>query len=246
MTAKSTGRAVQGLTMVKRVSPTRQVREQLLAAIERGEYPPGAPLPSERELCAAFGVSRVSVREAIAGLEAMKVITVRHGLGAFVQESINETYAASFVKYLELHREQLIELTKVRGALDALAAEEAARQGDEDALRAIEKAGREFEEVADSSDRANAAERDRAFHLAIADAAQGELLPRLLHELNDLLTESRTATFAQEGQLQKSAEDHRAITRAIVDGDPVAARNAMNDHMTRISDWLSTLPAPPD
>ncbi|MCD4852036.1 FadR family transcriptional regulator [Arthrobacter sp. AK01] len=242
MTAKSTGRSVKALTSVKRVSPTQQIREQLLGAIERGEYPPGSALPSERELCETFGVSRVSVREAIAGLEAMKVITVQHGRGAFVQESISERYAGSFAKYLELHREQLIELTKVRGALESLAAEEAARHGDRDDLRAIEEAEREFEHAASAGDGLDAAERDRAFHLAIADASKGELLPRLIHELNDLLSESRGATFAQKGQLQKSVQDHRDISRAIAEGDPAAARHAVDVHMTRIGDWLSTLP----
>jgi DNA-binding FadR family transcriptional regulator len=241
MTAKSTGRATKQLTAVKRVSPTQQVREQLLAAIESGEYAPGAALPSERELCEIFGVSRVSVREAIAGLEAMNLITVRQGLGAFVQKSINERYAGPFAKYLEIHRAELVELTRVRGALDALAAEQAATAGDAAALANVQQAGRAFEEAAASGDREKAAECDRLFHLAIADASMGELLPRLLFELNSLLTESRSATFAQDGQLQSSVDEHRAIIEAIVSGDAEAARAAADKHMSRISDWLVAL-----
>lgn len=240
--AKATGRSAEPLTAVKRVSPTHQVREQLLAAIESGQYAPGAPLPSERELCEIFGVSRVSVREAIAGLEAMNLITVRHGLGAFVQESINERYAGPFAKYLELHRDQLIELTKVRAPLEALAADEAARHADKPALDKVKKTGLAFEKAAKGGERARAAECDRDFHLAIADASMGELLPRLIHEVNGLLMESRTATFAQEGQLQQSVEDHRAIIDAVVGGDPDAARVAVERHMQRIGEWLEGLP----
>ncbi|GAA1933492.1 FadR/GntR family transcriptional regulator [Nocardioides marmoribigeumensis] len=230
------------LTAVKRVSPTHEVREQLLAAIESGQYAPGAPLPSERELCEIFGVSRVSVREAIAGLEAMNLITVRHGLGAFVQQSINERYAGSFAKYLELHRDQLIELAKVRAPLEALAAEEAARHADPTALAIVQEAAVAFEEAVESADRARAAARDREFHLAIADASMGRLLPRMIHELNSLLTEARTATFAQQGQLEQSVADHRAILEALVRGDADGARGAVEQHMRRIGEWLAGLP----
>lgn len=242
MTTKSSGRSVQRLTAVKRVSPTQQVRDQLLAAIESGEYAPGALLPSERELCEIFGVSRVSVREAIAGLEAMNLISVRHGLGAFVQEGIHDRYAGSFGKYLELHQEQLIDLTKVRGALEGLAAEEAARAGSKSALRKIESAERAFEKAAQAGDSNAAAECDRAFHLAIADASASELLSRLVHEVNDLFTESRAATFAQEGQLANSVADHQEILKAILDGDVARSRVAVVNHMRRISDWLGNLP----
>lgn len=242
MAAKSTRGSRSGLTAIKRVSPTQQVREQLLAAIENGEFAPGALLPSERELCETFGVSRVSVREALAGLEAMNLIVVQHGRGAAVREGVNEQYAAPFAKYLQVHRDELVELTKVRGALDELAAEEVARGAGEKELDAIENAGRAFDEAAERGDLAAAAERDLAFHLTIADSVEGALLPRLLHELNDVLAESRAATFSQAGQLHQSVREHRAIINALVKRDPAAARKAVHKHMARISDWLATLP----
>ncbi|MCG2799991.1 MAG: GntR family transcriptional regulator, partial [Cellulomonas sp.] len=77
--AGRTKAAAPMLTSIKRVGPTQLVREQLLVAIESGAYAPGSALPSERVLCETFGVSRVSLREAIAGLEATGLITVQHG-----------------------------------------------------------------------------------------------------------------------------------------------------------------------
>lgn len=229
-------------TAVKRVSPTQQVRDQLFAAIENGDYPPGAPLPSERELCESFGVSRVSVREAVAGLEAMKLISVQHGRGAFVRESVKEQYLGPFTKYLELHRDELVELTKVRGALDELAAAEVANAGSAEALATIERAAKEFEDAAERGDRAAASDLDLAFHLAIADSVDGALLPRLIHELNGVLADSRAATFSQEGQLSHSVKEHRAIVSALAKRDPTAARRAVHKHMARISEWLEALP----
>lgn len=243
MAPRSRAKAASGFSAVERVSPTQQIREQLIAAIESGEFPPGSSLPSERVLCESFQVSRVSVREAIAGLEAMGLITVQHGRGAFVRESINDRYALPFAKYLQIHRAELLELIKVRGALDELAAREAALYADESALEEVERAGRAFEEAADAGDLSTAPELDRAFHLAIANATKGELLPRLLLDLNELLTESRSATLAQAGQLQKSAGDHRAIVKALLDRDPAAARRAVERHMSRLNDLLESLPS---
>ncbi|TDB86326.1 FadR family transcriptional regulator [Actinomadura sp. KC216] len=233
-----------GFTAVERTSPTQQVREQLLAAIERGDIPAGAMLPSERVLCETFGVSRVSVREALAGLEAMKIIEIRHGRGAFVRKSINEQYAEPFAKYLELHRDELIELNKVRGALDELAAAEVAEHATDEGLAEIERAQEVFQAAA-AQDKPNLAEVSRLdveFHLSIARATGGELLPRLLGELNEVMTESRPATFSREGQLTRSIRDHQAIVTALKSRDAARARKAMQKHMLAIREWYEDLP----
>lgn len=47
---------------------------------------PGSPLPTEAELCAELGVSRSSVREALRKLEALDIVYVQQGRGAFVGE----------------------------------------------------------------------------------------------------------------------------------------------------------------
>lgn len=230
---------------VRRVSPTHQVREQIMAAIQRGDFPAGSPLPSERELCRDFGVSRVSVREALAGLEAMNLIVIQHGRGAFVRESVNDQYAGPFAKYLELHRDELLELLKVRGALDELAAEEVARRAEGDGIGAVERACAAFkaEAEAERPDLAEAVRLDVAFHLSIAEASKGELLPRLLTELNNVLAESREVTFSREGQLARSVTEHQAILHALQKRDPAGAREAVNKHMTGIQEWVAEFQA---
>ena len=61
-----------------------QVHERLRDGIARGEYPAGGRLPSEGELCALFGVSRVTVREALRMLQRDRLIESVHGRGHFV------------------------------------------------------------------------------------------------------------------------------------------------------------------
>ena len=63
----------------------RQVAAAIRDAIVSGEYPPGAPLPSEAELIRRYQVSRPTVRNAVAALRAEGLLEVIHGKGSFVR-----------------------------------------------------------------------------------------------------------------------------------------------------------------
>jgi GntR family transcriptional regulator len=61
-----------------------QVAAGLRGRIEAGELPGGHALPAERELAAQLGVSRVTVRQALAQLTEAGLLKRRHGSGTFV------------------------------------------------------------------------------------------------------------------------------------------------------------------
>ena len=63
-----------------------QIKEYLRQRIAQGDLPPGALLPSEAELCAAFDVSRIVARRALQELEYEGLIYRRRGKGSFVAE----------------------------------------------------------------------------------------------------------------------------------------------------------------
>ncbi|MCL4421775.1 MAG: FadR family transcriptional regulator [Actinobacteria bacterium] len=245
MTTTEDGAKVVGLKAVRRSSPTQEVREQLLAAIERLDYPPGSMLPSERVLCEQLGVSRVSVREAIAGLEAIGLITVQHGKGAFVRERPTSQYAAPFGKYIEVYKDELLDLMKVRGALDALAAEEAALVASPKGLAAVKDACEAFEHAAQKTplDFELLASLDLQFHLAIAEASSSGLLHKLLTDLHGLLADSRRITLSQPGQIERSIHQHAEIARAVQSGDATSARQLIADHVLNVRQWVETFHA---
>lgn len=62
----------------------QQVANTLLAEIEGGEYIIGSLLPTEHELCARFGVSRYTVREALRRLFEAGLVARRRGAGTTV------------------------------------------------------------------------------------------------------------------------------------------------------------------
>lgn len=61
-----------------------QVEGALERAIREGQLAGGDALPAERDLAALFGVSRVTVRQALAQLAARGLLSRRHGSGTFV------------------------------------------------------------------------------------------------------------------------------------------------------------------
>ena len=61
-----------------------QLKEQIRQKIESGQWKPGAPIPSEDNLCRNYGVSRGTVRQAISVLENEGLLVRRHGYGTYV------------------------------------------------------------------------------------------------------------------------------------------------------------------
>lgn len=63
----------------------RQIADELRGAMETGQLTPGSALPSETELIAAHGVSRATVRRALASLESDGLISTFPGKGRYVR-----------------------------------------------------------------------------------------------------------------------------------------------------------------
>jgi len=239
--SRGAGAASHGYTAIPSVSRTQQVREQLRAAIERGEHPPGERLPPERELAELLGVSRVSVREAIRSLEALGLVEVRHGRGCFVVASRADDYVRSFSHWLAVHQEEIFDLVMVRGALDELAAEAAARRGGEELAGRLRELNERFGACDPRRDADALVEHDVAFHNALAQASGSVLLGDLLRELHETFNESRRATLQGPEQPERSAREHDAIIAAVARCDPQGARTAVAAHMRSVREALRRL-----
>lgn len=70
----------------------RAIRDQLAAKIASGQLAPGEQLPTEPELCEAFGAGRHSVRRAVASLAVEGKLRVEQGRGTFVEATPLITY----------------------------------------------------------------------------------------------------------------------------------------------------------
>jgi GntR family transcriptional regulator len=61
-----------------------QIADGLRKLLQSGAYPPGFLLPTERELCEHYGVSRMTLRQGIGVLEREGLVTLQRGAGTYV------------------------------------------------------------------------------------------------------------------------------------------------------------------
>ena len=87
----------------------QQIIDYMHEKIESGEYKPGDMLPSEASLCEEFGVSRITVRNAIQYLTDEGYIVKRHGKGSFINDKLSKP-ASRFIRFTELCKEQGVKL----------------------------------------------------------------------------------------------------------------------------------------
>src|SRR5437660_12084425 len=74
----------QGSRVNRRLPRYHRIADALRQRIREGEWVPGAPLPNQRRLARDFGVTLMTLRQALELLERDDLITRRHGLGTFV------------------------------------------------------------------------------------------------------------------------------------------------------------------
>lgn len=79
--------------MIQKIHKTKLhevVIKQIVEMISLGMYKPGDKLPSEKQLCSSFGVSRVTMREALKELAALEFIETKQGSGSIVTVSADD------------------------------------------------------------------------------------------------------------------------------------------------------------
>jgi GntR family transcriptional regulator, histidine utilization repressor len=69
-----------------RLAPYAQVKQYLKGRLAAGDWPPGVLMPSEAELVAQFGVSRMTVNRALRELQAEGLIERVQGVGTFAAQ----------------------------------------------------------------------------------------------------------------------------------------------------------------
>ena len=85
-----------------------RVYELLLEQIRSGEYPENSKLPTERELCDQYQVSRITIRQALQKLEDKKLIKRQQGRGTFVNTKHIDQKLSTLYSFSEELRKQNI------------------------------------------------------------------------------------------------------------------------------------------
>lgn len=204
------------------------LRERILA----GDFPEDTALPPERDLVAQAQMSRTTVREALRILEAQGFVKLKTGRagGAFVRLPGEESVASTVSMFIQGRRIRMETLLETREAIEPMLARLAATRRTDADLARIDAANDAMKRSTGSLSAFLQANVD--WHVGVAEASHNELLVGLMSALSKaiyLSTENRS--FIDENIRKATLRAHEAVTRAIRDGDEVAAARRMSKHV---------------
>jgi DNA-binding GntR family transcriptional regulator len=189
-----------------------RIAASLAERIIRGELKPGDRVRQD-EIAADFQASHVPVREAFRQLEAR---------GLLVSEARKGVHVAG------LDQASLIEITRMRAALEVLALKHAIPHVAADDIAAAEQAIRQ---AGRSRDMSLWEDANRRFHLALYHPCG---MPRVLHDIQTL-HEARLRYMYATARLidwnPVSQDEHRALLDAVRAGDTPGACRLLERHI---------------
>lgn len=201
----------------------RQVTDSLAAYIQQSALVAGDRLPAERELMAALGVGRSTIREVIRQFQALGVMETRKGSGTYLLKPITSaTIHMPLSVNMGSLRDALLQTLEVRRGIECEACMAAARRRTKDDLRNISEALEEMERV--HLEKGTAGKEDLVFHLAIYDATHNPLFRQLLEQMREAFERFWDTPFDRPDFARRSFPYHRTLYNAIVAQDTEAAR----------------------
>jgi DNA-binding FadR family transcriptional regulator len=217
------------------IRPTRassDVIAQIRRAILSGQYRPGDRLPTEREMAQQFGVSRVTVRDALRALEANGLVRVKVGGqgGPYVSEPDISLLSDSIGTHLHLRGTTFEELAEARLALETTAVQLAALRATEEDLAGLEATIEGPMRPPNGNIYSAATSLD--FHTALVIAAHNQALLAMFRATRALIQEAFDQLHAQQPDMAEAARrTHTLLYAAIKARDPERAVALMHTHL---------------
>lgn len=214
----------------------RQIEQLILRGILR----PGERLPSERDLAEKLGVSRPSLRDAIAELAESGLLVSRAGAGVFVADVLGSAFSPALIRLFSTHDEAVFDYLAFRRDMEGLAAERAAVHGSETDLKVIATIFGKMELAHRKRDPSDEAQLDAEFHMAIIEASHNVIMLHMLRSMFELLRQgvfyNRQVMFKNRITRDNLLDQHRAINTGIQARDPQAARAAVTAHLAFVEE----------
>lgn len=212
----------------------RQVEELIL----RGILQPGKRLPSERELAERLGVSRPSLRDAIAQLSDAGLLASKPGAGVFVADVLGSAFSPALTALFARHDEATMDYLSFRRDMEGLAAERAARLGSDTDLAVISAIFGKMEAAHDSPNAEDEAILDAQFHMSIIEASHNVVMLHMMRSMYELLRGgvfyNRQVMFRQQTKRTVLLDQHRAIHDALLTRNATGAREAVEAHLNYV------------
>jgi DNA-binding FadR family transcriptional regulator len=213
-----------------------QIYNQILSEIESGSFEIGDKLPTERELCAQFGVSRAPIRQALSALELNGVIYSRQGEGVYVKN----THIASDHSQTEIMLESVSpeDIVEARMNIEPLIVKFAALRATEEDLEELRLTIKQMEEETKAG--MYVPETDEKLHMGIAKASHNDLYINFMTAINNAMKQQEMWQFLRDRTVTRpdyrdfNFAEHKLLIQAIEEHNEKEAVKIMKSHMKNL------------
>jgi len=217
---------------------TNKTKKDLLASkilemIFTGLLRDGDVLPSERELGNMFGVSRETIRGALAVVSAYGLINVSHGAKTRVNR--NEKLLQRCIELLpelgavQINNYDVDTVFGSRKVIESAIVRNAAQIIDQKGLDALRKSLNQQKQLFKEPVHFQLA--DKNFHKLISEYAGNDILFKYTEDLYSYGLNFRRLVMQMDGSIERSYQEHEAVYQALEAHDPDRAEQAMLNHL---------------
>ena len=215
--------------------------------ILEGSLRPGERLLPERELARALDVSRPTLRDALAKLEAKGLLVSGRGGATHVAALLDEDFNQPLAHILRTRPETTADYLEFRGIVEGSASYLAALRGTDIDRDLVDSCFRKMEDAHQQDDPTEEADSDADFHVAVYEASHNVVMLHFMRALSDMLRGevfyNRARLYQRRGVRELLLNQHRAVRDAVLAGDPQAARAAAEAHLHFTRDALQEIAA---
>ena len=223
----------ENLKKIKKISVVDATANYLKKQIEQGTLKPGEQLPSERTLQEILGVSRFTLREALARLSALGIIEISHGKGAFISRemspaSLEDVFLPLFANQSIKH---LIDFFEARMLIESEAVRLCAKRRKKEDLDGLQDIIRRSTAALNAPDQFG--ELDFLFHKEISRIAGNIFIEKMMGCLNDHIKKYLLVLAHKSENRKRTVTNHKNILEMIEKKDVDNAGKITWQHLNR-------------
>lgn len=156
---------------------------------------------------------------------------INHALHRLSTEGLVQIIPRKGLIVSPLSIDDALELIDVRLANESLCMRLAAERITKTELHQLEAIARDFEKAASRGQTTEVMNLDRLFHEHISNAARNQILAEILKVLHARSQRFWALSLAMPDHLSEVQDEHRAILKALTEGNPAAAEEAVREHV---------------
>jgi GntR family transcriptional repressor for pyruvate dehydrogenase complex len=224
---------------IPRVNLSEIIADKIHQDILDGKLNTGDRLPPHEVLCERWGVSRVTLREALKKLDTKGLIEIHQGRGTYVRDYNRDLIEKQFEFHSLLGEKTIIHLFEARKVIETALAELATLRVTDNEMAALDSVLEAMGRTVKEGDNLGFARFDLKFHKIIGSVAKNDVLLMMLEKIQFLIEAQQREMFAyahDSNPLKSSFQDHQEIFRMIRERNAEGAAEKMYDHIQRMED----------